>query len=70
MNYFSEEEIKELETIFGLKRKIVDERLPVRDGYVTKNLMVWWRNIDGPQLVLAGSHWGNIESFPVIVYEG
>jgi hypothetical protein len=63
VSHFTEEQLKELETVFGIKR---GKTLPVRDGVVTKESMVWWRCSDGPQHVLAGSetHWENIHDFP------
>ena len=65
MAHFTEEQLKELETLFGLKR-MEEDVLPVRDGYVNKNSMVWWRKETGPIHAEAGSpdHWANIKSFP------
>lgn len=51
MAHFTEEQLEELKTIFGLTR---NDTLPVRDGYVHKDSMVWWRNVQGPELVKAG----------------
>ncbi len=64
MLYFTEEQLQELSTIFGLKK--VEDVLPVRDGFVTKETMVWWRRKDGPILVKAGDsvHWNNIKNYP------
>ena len=64
MPHFSEEQLSELETIFGLKR--VEETLPVRDGVVSKGSMVWWRCNYGPEHVLASQscHWENIRKYP------
>lgn len=45
MVHFTEEQLEELKTIFGLTRISV---LPVRDGYVHKDSMVWWRCEKGP----------------------
>ena len=39
MPHFTEEQLQELATIFGLTRQ--DDVLPVRDGFVTKETMVW-----------------------------
>lgn len=63
MAHFTEEQLEELKTIFGLTR---NDTLPVRDGYVHKDSMVWWRCNTGPELVKAGSpaHWGNIRYHP------
>lgn len=62
MTHFTEEQLKELETLFDLKR--TQEVLPVRDGVVIKNQKVWWRGEDGPQHVLAEKEWANIREFP------
>lgn len=63
MVHFTEEQLEELKTIFGLTRISV---LPVRDGYVHKDSMVWWRCEKGPELVKAGdpAHWDNIRNHP------
>ena len=64
MPHFTEEQLQELVTIFGLKK--VEDVLPVRDGFVTKETMVWWRCEDGPMLVKAGNlvDWNNIKNYP------
>jgi hypothetical protein len=64
MSQFTEEQLKELETLFGLKRR--EDILPVRDGVVSQDTMVWWRGNIGPKLVNAnsGTHWNNIKEFP------
>ena len=64
MAHFTEEQLQELAAIFGLKKQ--DDVLPVRDGFVTKETMVWWRYEDGPILVKAGEpdHWDNIKNYP------
>ena len=63
MAHFTEEQLEELKTIFGLTRNNV---LAVRDGFVHKDSMVWWRSDKGPQPVKAGdpAHWDNIRSHP------
>lgn len=63
MAHFTEEQLEELKTIFGLTRNNV---LPVRDGYVHKDSMVWWRSNKGPLPVKAGDsvHWDNIRRHP------
>ena len=55
---------KELATIFGLTRQ--DDILPVRDGFVTKETMVWGRRKNGTILVKAGdlANWNNIKNYP------
>lgn len=64
MSHFTEEQLQELATIFGLER--AGDVLPVRGGVVNRNTKVWWRSENGPELVLAGSasHWTNIKNFP------
>ena len=63
MAHFTEEQLEELKTIFGLTR---NDTLPVRDGCVHKESMVWWRCDKGPELVKAGdpAHWDNIRNYP------
>ena len=63
MAHFTEEQLEELKTIFSLTRNNV---LPVRDGYVHKDSMVWWRSNKGPLPVKAGDsvHWDNIRRHP------
>jgi len=65
MAHFTEEQLQELATIFGLTRQ--ENLLPVRDGFVTKEGMVWWRCEDGPLLVKAGNlaNWDNIKNCPL-----
>ena len=64
MPHFTEKQLQELATIFGLKK--VEDVLPVRDGFVTKETIVWWRCEDGPLLVKAGdlTIWDNIKNYP------
>ena len=64
MAHFTEEQLEELKTIFGLTR---NDTLPVRDGCVHKESMVWWRSVKGPQPVKAGdpAHWDNIRNHPL-----
>ncbi|HEX7909929.1 MAG TPA: hypothetical protein VF534_17815 [Paraburkholderia sp.] len=63
MPHFTDEQLAELEAVFGIKRQ---DSFPVRDGRVTRDSMVWWRGVHGPEHIKAGDdrHWGNIESFP------
>ena len=63
MAHFTEEQLKELKTILGLTKNNV---LAVRDGFVHKDSMVWWRSNKGPLPVKAGdpAHWDNIRSYP------
>mgnify|MGYP003537220235 FL=1 len=65
MVHFTEEQLEELKTIFGLSR---NDTLPVRDGCVHKESMVWWRCEEGPELVKAGdpAHWLNIRCQPQV----
>jgi hypothetical protein len=64
MTHFTEGQLLELETRYGLKP--VAEVIPVRDGMVTKESLVWWRGSDGPEEAKAGdpAHWENIRRFP------
>ena len=62
MSRFTEEQLKELETIFGLKRE--EETLPVRDGVVTKDTLVWWKGHQGLEHVFASNGWDNIKEHP------
>lgn len=66
MVHFTEEQLQELATIFGLTQQ--DDTLPVRDGYVHKDSMVWWRCDKGPELVKASdpTHWDNIRHHPQV----
>ena len=61
MPYFTEEQLDEIATTFGLKR---EETLPVRDGVVTKATKVWWRGVHGPKRVTASEDWRNIRNYP------
>ena len=62
MSHFTAEQLKELETRYGLKP--LTNILPVRDGVVGENDLVWWRYAHGPKQVKANLHWTNIEEFP------
>lgn len=64
MQAFTTEQLQYLETVYGLKP--VEDTLPVRDGVVTKDSMVWWLAAKGPEHVKAsdGTHWNNIERYP------
>ena len=61
MSNFTEEQLRELEVAFGLKRQ---DSLPVKDGRVTRDSLVWWRCVDGPVRETAGQHWENITRAP------
>lgn len=63
MPHFTEEQLDELATIFGL---IPAETLPVRDGVVTKTSEVWLRCVHGPEKLVAGDpvNWENIKKYP------
>lgn len=60
--HFTEEQLQELETVFGLTR--TGETLPVKDGVVRKDTLVWWRGNDGPDQVVARKDWENIRAYP------
>ena len=64
MSHFNEEQLKELECIFGLTRVVTINTLPVRDGIVTKEDIVWWRCDEGAEQVKAKDHWDNIKRWP------
>lgn len=66
MAHFTREQLKELEIVFGLTRNLKENELPVRDGVVTGDSMVWWRALAGPEHVRAssGTHWQNIRAYP------
>lgn len=68
MAHFTEEQLKELETIFGIKRVISpDEYLPVKDGIVRRGDQVWWASNQGPQQSVADDGqgtWTNIKNHP------
>jgi hypothetical protein len=61
MSLFSEEQLKELEQIFDLKRK---KTIQVRDGFVELNDTVWWRCKDGPSEVKVSDDIDNIRRYP------
>lgn len=61
MPHFTEEQLQELETLYGLQRK---DTLPIKDGYVSKTSKVWWRGANGPEHVKAEEHWDNIQKYP------
>lgn len=63
MAHFTEEQLKELEVVFKLERNDT-ETLPVRDGRVGWDDMVWWRCDSGPEHALAGGQWSNIRDYP------
>lgn len=63
MPQFTEEQLKELEQVFDLKRKAT---IKVRDGYVCPDDMVWWRGEGACEHVKANdpSHARNIQKYP------
>lgn len=58
----TEMQLDQIAKVFNLKRET--PVLTVRDGVVSPVSMVWWRCEDGPQKVLADTHWDNIKQFP------
>mgnify|MGYP003704730565 CR=1 FL=1 len=62
--HFTDEQLAEIGKHFGLKP--VAERLPVRDGFIHKGDLVWWRAMEGPEHVRSDSydHWDNIRQHP------
>lgn len=65
MSQFTQEQLKELEQIYGLKRV---GTIKVRDGYISPGDMVWWRCNSGPQHVNsnAENHLANILDHPQV----
>jgi len=59
---FTEEQLDELEKIFGLTR--TNNHLPIKDGIVVRSDTVWWKAETGPQHVPAAQHWPNIKDYP------
>lgn len=59
---FSEAQIKHLQQVFQID--VTQEVLPVKDGFVKKGDMVWWRYSYGPENVKAEDHWANIKGYP------
>lgn len=64
LKHFSEEQIRELELVFGISRVPDSDLIKVRDGVIKKGHPVWWRNVDGPEEVDSVKHWENIKKFP------
>lgn len=62
MPLFTNEQLQELSVFFNIPMN--KDVLPVRDGYVNEDSMVWWRCIEGKQHVRAEQHWRNIEEYP------
>lgn len=61
MSLFTPEQIAELATTFDLKPQ---QTLPVRDGRVSANTLVWWLSEEGPVEERACMSWDNIKKFP------
>lgn len=61
MSLLTKEQLEQIATVFGL---VEMDSLPVRDGYVNSASKVWWRSVDGPELVDAIYDWKNIREFP------
>lgn len=62
MSHFTEAQLNELEVVFGLTKL---NTLPVHDGRVNRNSIVWWRAASGPTLIeVASDHWDNIKRQP------
>lgn len=63
MRHFTDEQIKELSTIFGITP--IEQTFKVRDGVVSINDKVWWHCVSGPELVdIDDSHIHNIKRYP------
>ena len=69
---FSERELSEIETVFGLfrinKPEPEPERLRIRDGEITFGEQCWWRSDRGPEFVMVtqANHRTNILEFPYL----
>lgn len=67
---FTPAQIQEIATIFGLTPN--ENLIQVRDGFISKGDMVWWRHIKGydddaaPEFVDSSesTHWTNIKDYP------
>lgn len=64
MPHFTNDQLDEIATVFGLRRKT--DVLPIKDGVVSKDQKVWWRGEDGPEFVIAEKEWDNIRHYPEI----
>jgi len=64
MKHFTPEQIEELSGIFGLTPKKEGNWLPISDGYIAEDDMVWWKSSSGLKYVSAEKHWLNIANFP------
>ncbi|MNK29184.1 hypothetical protein D3C87_475750 [compost metagenome] len=67
MAHFNEEQLRELETVFGLVR--AKDTLPIKDGVIARGDKVWWRGECGPEHLTAddtSGNWDNIKAYPDI----
>lgn len=58
----TEIQLDQVAKVFGLTR--AEPTLPVRDGVVSPETKVWWRCVEGPELVVAKDDWANIAKHP------
>jgi hypothetical protein len=61
--HFTEEQLEELAQAFGLNRV---KNIQVRDGWASKDQLIWWRSVTGPEQCRASDpeHAENIKKFP------
>jgi len=65
MSAFTEEQLKDLETLYGLKP--ITQSLEIKDGTVFDGMYCWWRGENGPeyiQIKLNDVNWLNAKNFP------
>ncbi len=70
MKHFSEDQLKELESMYGLvriKKETEEEGIQILDAIVTKgNTVVWWQGVDGPETTTTKADWRNMKEFPYL----
>jgi hypothetical protein len=65
MPLFTEEQITELERIFGIKAQ--EGAITIRTGIAYPGDKVWWRGAEGPEeVVLDASHLRNAKDYPQV----
>ncbi|HET8687115.1 MAG TPA: hypothetical protein VFM18_10705 [Methanosarcina sp.] len=67
LKHFTLEEMIEIAQALKIPHEhLLEQTLPVRDGFVKKGDKVWWRATLGPEHVISDSstHWNNIKNYP------